>query len=437
MSWDSRKASSTSSGKAGSSREAMTEDALAGMKVVEFTQGMAGPWIGRMLAWCGAQVVRIETREAPGVVRLYIPPRDRDRGVQPTLSPWLTDWDGGKLFVSLNLKRPGGLDLAKRLIAWSDVVVENHRHGAMDRLGLGWEAMQAANPRVIALHSSGFGDGGLHPDYVTWGPNVEAMSGMADASGFPERDGAMTQYAYPDSLSALHGLFAVLCALDHRDRTGESQRIALAQFETTTAMIGPLAMQQLAEGHAAVKLGNRSLHRAPQGCYPCAGEDRWCALSIGSQSEWEILCDLIGRPGWGADQSLASASARLERADEIDEAISTWTRTRSAHEAAESLQSAGLAAGAVQNTEDQYTRDPHLAARGYFETIPHLVLGEVVAPGIPLGLTGTPGHTRRAGADLGEDNTQVFQDLLGLSETEYAEHVGTGAIEEGPPGSDA
>mgnify|MGYP001288732851 FL=1 len=161
----------------------MQEEALSELKVVEFTQGMAGPWIGRMLAWCGAEVVRIETREAPGVVRLYIPPWDRENGVQPTMSPWLTDWDAGKLFVSLNLKRPGGVELAKRLVSWSDVVVENHRHGAMDKLGLSWDAMTQANPSVIAIHSSGFGDGGLHPDYVTWGPNVEAMSGMAAASG--------------------------------------------------------------------------------------------------------------------------------------------------------------------------------------------------------------------------------------------------------------
>ena len=410
----------------------MSEQALSGLKVVEFTQGMAGPWIGRMLAWCGAEVIRIETHQAPGVVRLYIPPTDREGGIQPTRSPWLTDWDGGKLFVSLNLKQPGGLTLAKRLIGRADIVVENHRHGAMERLGLGWEVMQEANPSLIALHSSGFGDGGVHPDYVTWGPNVEAMSGMAAASGFPHREGAMTQYAYPDSLSALHGLFAVLCALDHRDRTGESQRISLAQFETTAAMLGPLMMQEKAEGNAPEKQGNRSLHRAPQGCYPCLGEDRWCALSIGSQSEWETLCGLIERPDWSQDERLGSVPGRLQQADEIDEAISLWTQRRTAEEVTERFQSAGLAAGVVQNTEDQYTRDPHLAERGYFESIPHLTLGEVVAPGIPLGLTGTPGRTGRAGADLGEDNSHVFQELLGLSKEEYNEHLEAGAIEEGP-----
>ena len=224
----------------------------------------------------------------------------------------------------------------------------------------------------------------------------------------------------------------MLCALDHRDRTGESQRISLAQFETTAAMLGPLMMQEKAEGNAPEKQGNRSLHRAPQGCYPCLGEDRWCALSIGSQSEWETLCGLIERPDWSQDERLRSVPGRLQQADEIDEAISLWTQRRTAEEVTERFQSAGLAAGVVQNTEDQYTRDPHLAERGYFESIPHLTLGEVVAPGIPLGLTGTPGRTGRAGADLGEDNSHVFQELLGLSKEEYNEHLEAGAIEEGP-----
>lgn len=409
----------------------MPEEALKGLKVVEFTQGMAGPWIGRMLAWCGAEVVRVETREAPGVVRLYVPPRERERGIQPTWSPWFTDWDGGKLFVSLNLKRPGGPELAQRLVAWADVVVENHRHGAMEKLGLGWEVLQSAKPDLIGIHSSGFGDSGAHPDYVTWGPNIEAMSGMAWASGFPEREGAMTQYAYPDSLSALHGLFAVLCALDHRNRTGEGQRIALAQLETTVAMLGPQIMEQFAHGRPPEKLGNRSLYRAPQGCYRCQGEDRWCVLSVGSQEQWEALCELIDRRPWQGDPEFDGLAGRIQRADEIDAAIEAWTLRHTSQGAAEQLQAVGIPAGAVQNTEDQYRLDAHLAERGYFETIPHLTKGEVVAPGIPLGLTGTPGHTRGAGAAMGEHNVFVFRDLLGLSESEYAQYSAAGAIEEG------
>jgi benzylsuccinate CoA-transferase BbsF subunit len=209
--------------------------ALEGIRVVEFTQGMAGPWIGRMMAWCGAEVVRVESRRVPGVVRLYVSPHEPEAGIQPELSPWFTDWDAGKLFVAMDLKQPAGVELARRLAARADIVIENHRSGAMAKLGLGWDVLERQNPTLIGLSSSGFGDGGPHPQYVTWGPNIEAMSGLARLSGFDHRDAAMTQYAYPDALSALHGLFAILCALDHRNRTGEGQRISIARAAATIA----------------------------------------------------------------------------------------------------------------------------------------------------------------------------------------------------------
>lgn len=407
----------------------MDTQALKGLKVVEFTQGMAGPWIGRMLAWCGAEVIRIESHQVPGVVRLYVPPRSTDRSIQPEMSPWFTDWDAGKLFVTLNLKEAGGVELALRLVARCDLVVENNRFGAMEKLGLGWDALRGVNEKLIAISSSGFGDDGVHPGYVSWGPNVEAMSGMAWLGGFPEGNGAMTQYAYPDSLSALHGLFAVLCALDHRERKGEGQRISLAQLETTMAMIGPEMMDQMAHDRPPARMGNRSTYRAPQGCYPCAGVDQHCVLSIGESEEWRALSVLIGRSQWADDPRFADTASRQNESAIIDAAIAEWTRNQSPQSAVESLQGAGIPAGVVQNTEDQYLRDPHLAERGYFEAIPHLKKGEVVAPGIPLGLQGTPGRTTRAGAAMGEDNESVFRDLLGLSTAEYDAYLEAGAIE--------
>lgn len=407
--------------------------ALEGVRVVEFTQGMAGPWIGRMMAWCGAEVIRIESRKVPGVVRLYVSPHEPEAGIQPAMSPWFTDWDAGKLFVAMDLKQPGGVELARRLVARADIAIENHRFGAMAKLGLGWEALESVNPSLIGLSSSGFGDGGPHPHYVTWGPNVEAMSGLARLSGFPEREAATTQYAYPDALSALHGLFAVLCALDHRDRTGQGQRISIAQIETTVAMLGPEMMDQLAHDRPPAKLGNASRHMAPHGCYPCAGDDRWCVISVRSDGEWmrlgriEELAALVGDPRF------ETLRGRLAAREEIDAALAKWTRQNDALALVETLQSIGVAAGVVQNTEDQYQHDAHLADRGFFERIPHLEKGEVTATGIPLGLTGTPGHTTRAGAAMGEDNAHVFRDLLGLSVDEYDAYVKSGAIEEPDP----
>lgn len=404
--------------------------ALEGIRVVEFTQGMAGPWIGRMMAWCGAEVIRVESRRVPGVVRLYVSPHEPEAGIQAELSPWFTDWDAGKLFVAMDLKQPTGVELARRLAARADIVIENHRSGAMAKLGLGWDVLERQNPGLIGLSSSGFGDGGPHPQYVTWGPNIEAMSGLARLSGFAHRDAAMTQYAYPDALSALHGLFAILCALDHRDRTGEGQQISIAQLETTVATIGPQMMEQLNLGRSPRKLGNRSLHMAPHGCYPCSGDDRWCVIAVRSDAEWYRLGAIHELEGLVADPRFATLPGRLAAQDELDAAISAWTRERDAHAVALELQSLGVAAGTVQDTEDQYQRDPHLAARGFFESIPHLSRGEVTAVGIPLGLTGTPGRTTRSGAAMGEDNQFVFRDLLGLSADEYARYVAAGAIEE-------
>jgi crotonobetainyl-CoA:carnitine CoA-transferase CaiB-like acyl-CoA transferase len=408
-----------------------TEQALSDLKVVEFTAGMAGPWIGRFMAHCGAEVIRVESRKYPGVVRLYVPPWDRAGGVREEMSPWFTDWEAGKLFVALDLTKPEAVQLARRLVARADVVIENQSSGVMAKLGLAWEDLIAVNPQLIMLSSSGYGDSGPHSSYVTWGPNIEAMAGLGRLSGFPERDCTTTQFAYPDSLSALHGLFAILCALDHRARTGEGQRISLSQLEATVGMIGPQMMDCLAHDREPAKLGNRSLHAAPHGCYRCAGEDRWCVISVFDDAQWRALCETLGLGAWTDDPRFANAHARLENTELIDARISSWTELRSPHEVMEILQSAGVPAGAVQDTEDQFERDPHLKARGFFETIPHLTKGEVVATGIPVGLTRTPGHTRESGARMGEHNAYVFRDLLELSPEEIRGYEEIGAIENG------
>ncbi len=405
------------------------EQALAGLRVVEFTAGMAGPWIGRFMAYCGAEVIRVESRKHPGVVRLYVPPWDREGGVQEDLSPWFTDWEAGKRFVSLDLSRPEAVDLAKRLVARADVVVENQSTGVMTKLGLDYEVLREINPSLIFFSSNGFGQSGPCARYVTWGPNIEALSGLSSLSGPPERECANTQYAYPDSLSAMHGLFAVLCALDHRERTGEGQRITLSQFEATVGMIGPQMMEQLASGRAPARLGNRSDHAAPHGCYPCRGDDRWCVITVFDDSHWHGLCEVMGASEWGAEARFADTEGRRLHADEIDARIAAYTGDRTPHEVMAKLQARNIPAGAVQDTADQLERDPHLATRGYFERIPHLRKGEVLAPGIPLGLTETPGRTWRAGGRIGQDDDYVFGELLGLRTDELRRLRAVGAVE--------
>ncbi|MBK6289849.1 MAG: CoA transferase [Gammaproteobacteria bacterium] len=402
---------------------------LAGVRVVEFTAGMAGPWIGRFMAWCGADVIKVESKAYPDVTRLYIPPREPQLGIQPQCSPWFTDWNAGKRFVSLDLTTAAGSALARRLIGASDVVIDNNSSGVLAKLGLGFDELERLHPEMILFSSTGYGDSGPDHHYVSWGPNIETLSGLASVSGFPGRDCTMTQFAYPDPLSALHGLCAILAALEHRREHGAGQRIDLSQLETMIASFGHLVLETLVDGREPRRLGNGSLSHAPQGCYPCRGEDRWCVIAVADEAEWQRFCTLLGRPHWIGDARFADAGARRVNAAELDRLIGEWTSARDPYEVMHLLAQAGIAAGVVQDVEDQLQRDGHLAARAFFEEISHHRKGTVVAPGIPLGLTGTQGRTRDAGHARGHDNREVFCELLGLSSEEFANYLEGGVIE--------
>ncbi len=404
--------------------------ALDGIRVVEFTAGMAGPWIGRFMAYHGADVIKVESNERPDVTRQYIAPEMRQAGAQTQLSPWLTDWNAGKRCVALDLTKHEGVELALRLVAQADVVIENYATGVMDKLGLSDEKLRQANPDAILFSTTGFGDSGPCKDYVTWGPNIEAVSGLSRLTGFPGRDCTMTQYAYPDSLSALHGLVAVLACLDRRRRTGEGETVNLSQLEASIAVVGELVMETLATGRAPAKLGNGSLQAAPHGCYRCLGEDRWCAIAVFDDTEWRSLCEVMGRPDLAADSSLVTLSGRQAAAETLTIEIEKWTAALDPYEVMQRLQAAGVAAGVVQTAADKFEHDEHLRERGFFETIAHEVKGDVIADGIPTGLTVNPGETMFAGRAIGADNRNVLIGVVGLSEEEYTRYVALGAVEE-------
>ena len=408
--------------------------ALEDLRVVEFAAALAGPWIGRIMAFCGAEVIRVESKKRPDVVRGYVPPWAPEMGVQPQLSPWFTDWNAGKRFVALDLTRPEAVEIAKRQVAACDVVIENYSAGVMEKLGLGYPELRRVKPDLVMISTSGYGDSGPQHRYVTWGPNIEALSGLSKLSGFPGRECTMTQFAYPDTLSALHGLFAVMCALDHRSRTGEGQHISLSQTEATIGVIGDVMMEYLANGREPESLGNRSLHTAPHGCYRCRGEDRWVAIAVYGDREWKSFCEVLDRAEWMRDPRFSSLPVRLENAEVLDDLIEQWTSGREAYQVMTVLQEAGVAAGVVQNTEDQRHRDRQLADREFFEEVPHAKKGTVVAAGIPVGLTGTPGRSGLAGSSVGEDNEYVFGELLGMTREEIQLATEAGAIESSEEG---
>ncbi|PLW69189.1 CaiB/BaiF CoA transferase family protein [Pseudohalioglobus lutimaris] len=417
----------------GNSTPAASGDALQGLRVVEFTAGMAGPWIGRIMAYCGADVVKVESSDFPDVTRLFVPPRSPELGLQSQLSPWLTDWNAGKRCVSLDLTQPEAKELALQLVARSDVVIDNNANGVLEKLGLGFDRLRQLKPELVLLSSTGYGKTGPDSSYISWGPNIETLSGLSGLSGFAHRDCTMTQFAYPDPLAALYGLFATLCALDYRDSSGPGQQINISQLEATVASIGDVLMEVLANDREPEKLGNRSLHMAPHGVYRCGdgegGDDRWCAIVVATEAQWCAFCGVVGRPEWLDDPRFCSLAQRLANQDQLDTGIQSWTRERDPYEVMHSLQAAGIAAGVTQHVEDQWLRDPHLHARQFFEEITHRVKGSVIAPGLPLGLSVTPGRTRHAGQARGGDNRAVFCDLLGLEQAEFERLENAGVIQ--------
>ncbi len=406
-----------------------TGGALEGLRVVEFGTGLAAPWIGRILAWAGAEVIKVESHAHPDVPRLFVPPRNPEQGTQPECSPWFTDWSAGKRFVSLDLRNEEGAELARKIIDESDAVIANYSTGVLEKLGLGYETLAARNPELVMLESSGYGESGPLSKYVTWGPNIEALSGLCSFSGFPENECTISHFAYPDPLSALHGLVVLMSALASRDRSGVGQVIHLSQLETTVASIGRVMVEFAATGREPSRLGNGEVGRAPYGCFPCEGDDRWVVLCVEDDADWPRLRELLGDPEWARDPRYAEAAGRVGDQEAIESRIAEWTSTRNDYAIVERARSLGLAAGVVQNTEDMLRRDPQLEARGFFETIPHFKRGEVTASGIPFGLTGTPGRTTHAGSSIGHDNDYVFAEVLGLSRAEIERLVGSGAIE--------
>ncbi len=404
--------------------------ALDGLKVVEFGAGMAGPWIGRLMSWCGAEVIKVESKRFPDVTRLYVPPRAPEQGAQSQRSPWLTDWNAGKCYVSLDLTQAEGIDLAKQLIATADVVIDNNASGVLAKLGLDFTELQKEHPELVLFTSTGYGNSGPDAHYISWGPNIETLSGLANLSGFAHRDCTMTQFAYPDPLSALHGLFAIMAAIDYRRRTGKGQIINLCQLEAVIASMGDVMMDVLANDREPEKLGNRSLQYAPQGCYPCQGEHAWCVISVENDEQWQVLCSVLHKPEWLQDARFTSHEQRQHNWQSLDELMASVTGQLDRFALMKELQQAGVVAGVVQDVEDQYSRDAHLEARQFFEHIPHVKKGTVTAPGLPMGLTRTPGKTAHAGKARGADNQTVFCQGLGLSGEQFERYCQLDVIEE-------
>ncbi len=409
----------------------MRKHALEGVRVVDFSWIVAGPTCTRILADFGAEVIRVENEQTMDYTRHGLTPPGSN---SPNVGGLFNNLNRNKLGVSINVMHPSGMELLHDLIAVSDIVVENFSATVLKRWGLDYEAQRKIRPDIIYVSMSGFGHTGRDNRYVTWGPTAQALSGLTFMSGLPGEDPAGWGFSYMDHTGGFYGALACLNALHHRNRTGEGQWVDLSQVEVGMALTGTAILDKSVNGRNFRREGNPPGNRAPNykvaphNTYRCKGEDRWCVITIFNDDEWDSFVDAIGAPEWTSDERFATNEGRYHNQDELDRLIETWTIERKPHEVLYKLQSAGIAAGAVQTPKEKIEDDPQLRHRDFLPKVEHPELGVTEYEGQPMRLSRSPWELRRSSPQFGQHSQQIFGELLGVPEEQMTDLMVEGAI---------
>ena len=390
--------------------------ALEGVKVVEFGGYAAGPHIGKMLGNCGAIVVHVESHGRPDGFRLEYPPfKDGIAGLNR--GGCFALFNDSKYGVTVDVKKPAGLDLARRLTDWADVVVENMRPGVMARIGLGYDAISKTNPGLVMLSTCNMGQTGPRAHTPGFGSQLSSLAGFCGATGEPDGPPMLLYGPYIDFIASVMGCSAVLAALDEARRTGRGALIDVSQYETGLHFMAGALLAYHRDGEIAERDGNRDAEAAPHGAYQCR-DDCWLALSCWSDAEFVALAKTLDCPAMADDPRFSSIKSRRDNLQVLDEMLAECLRGRDAVETAEALQRAGIGAYPVNSIADLFT-DPQLAERRTWRRRKHEEIGEqaYLMPGFDL--SSTPGDITHAAPVLGGDNDVVFKDFLGLSQAEF------------------
>lgn len=400
-------------------------DALAGIRVVDFSMGAAGPWAADQLALMGAEVIKIESRKHTEIMRIILDPVTRQLQ-SPDRSLLFQVVNLNKLSVSLDLMRPEAIDLAKHLVAISDVVVESFSPGVMAKFGLGYEMLREINPSLIMLSCSAAGASGPEAYSLGLAPLFSAMGGLGHMTGY--QDGPPSEIRFTiDMMVALTNTIALLAALNHRQQTGQGQHIDLSSREAMSCLVGDSLMDYTMNGRVQSRDGNRDDIMAPHGCYRCQGEDNWVSIAVGNQEEWQSFCQATGKPELARDRRFADAFSRWQNQEELDHIVEQWTLDHSKYDVMRILQSAGVAAVPSLNAEDLFT-DPHMAQQDLTQVVEHPQMGAIVMMTPPWKLSETPCQIVRHGPLIGEHNDYVLNELLGISSDRLGQLMQQGIV---------
>jgi crotonobetainyl-CoA:carnitine CoA-transferase CaiB-like acyl-CoA transferase len=398
---------------------------LAGVRVADFTWVWAGPHCTQQLAHLGAEVIRVESTARPCVTRMLPPFADFEPG--PNRSGYFNQYNQGKRSLTLDLKHPDGLEVARRLCAASDVVVENFAAGVMDRIGLGYDVLQRLRPDVVMISLSGYGATGPDHDKVSYGPAQVPLSGMSSLTGYRDHPPMHVGVSYGDPTAGLHGAVAVLAALLHRTRTGSGQHIDLSQWETSIVVLADALITQQFTGRPPARDGNRQPHMAPHGVFPAAGDDRWIAIAAEDDAAWSRLAVLMGRPELAGEPRFATLAARQLNEDALEEIVGTWTATHEPDALTARLQGAGVAAHTVATNRD-LAESAHLEAAGAFSRHPHPEVGQRQHLGQPWRTSRLASRAPAAAPCAGADTDDVLRTVCGYDDLAIARLRAAGTL---------
>lgn len=400
------------------------ENLFKDIRVIDFTWMGVGALITKYLGECGAEIIKIESENRPDPIRLVPPFKDNIAHMER--SCLYAKYNTCKYSFRLNLSHPKGVEVARRLVAKADIVAESFTPGTMERLGLSYETLKEVNPRIIMISTSMQGQTGPHATSPGTGMTLTSLAGFHYITGWPDRVPSGVYGPYTDYVAPLFGASALHAALDYRQRTGKGQHLDLSQFEASLQFLAPLLLDYEVNGHIAERMGNQSPYVAPHGVYRCSGEDRWCAIAVFSDEQWNGFCQAIGNPPWARSSRFATLMGRLKNSDELDRLVESWTVQYSAEEVMKRLQKMGVPAGVLETGEDLWNDSNLNYHHAFFE------LNHPEAPCVvlrrPVDLSKVHYKVTRPPL-LGEHLEYVCKQVLELSDEEFVELLTGGIFE--------
>lgn len=401
---------------------------LEGIRIIDLTMVLAGPFATRLLADLGADVIKIEGptrwdvwRGAASVSlgsRLY---PNGEPGERPyNRNAYFNTQNRNKRAISLDLASKEGRNIFLRLVEHGDVVIENYSPRVMENLDLSYPVLHERNPKLVMVSMPAFGLTGPERDYVCYGTTIETASGHSSLLGYPDGPPMHSSMAFGDPIAGLNGALAVLLAVTHAKRTGVGQHVDLSQLEATIPLIGEYVLDAAVNQRDGMRRGNGHSSIAPHGCYRCAGEDEWVTIAAGTDLAFSELARAMNRPELTTDDRFRTPLRRWKNATELNNIISEWTRARTSAQVFAELRETSVAVGPVR-AADALLGCEQLNARGFFEEVEHPEAGKFPYPGMPWRLSHTPVSIRMPAPCFAEHNREVFQGLLGLSEEQLEE----------------